>query len=231
VYLALDTDAFTIASTDGSRSDLEYEGDAYPLEALSRELAERYGWTDPPARVLFIMARPGVPEPIAGRALTVAREAGFTQAVRCTGSADDESVIRDSAPPASEQGTIGLGNLGTIGEPEGDPPTTNVVPDRPDVRGSLSRAQIQAVVREHLGEVRACYERGLRARPDLEGRVVVSFIISPEGAVTSASVATSEIREARVESCIAQAIRTWRFPAPDGGGVVGVNYPFVLGPG
>jgi len=24
------------------------------------------------------------------------------------------------------------------------------------------------------------------------------------------------------------AVRRWTFPAPDGGGIVGVNYPFVL---
>jgi len=31
-----------------------------------------------------------------------------------------------------------------------------------------------------------------------------------------------------VESCIAQSVRRWSFPAPDGGGIVVVNYPFML---
>ena len=47
-------------------------------------------------------------------------------------------------------------------------------------------------------------------------------------AVQSASVTNSTISNSRVEGCISQSVRRWTFPAPDGGGVVGVNYPFVL---
>ena len=34
-----------------------------------------------------------------------------------------------------------------------------------------------------------------------------------------------------VPRCIASRMRRWRFPAPDGGGVVAVSYPFVLSSG
>jgi hypothetical protein len=33
---------------------------------------------------------------------------------------------------------------------------------------------------------------------------------------------------AKVEQCIAQSVRRWTFPAPEGGGIVVVSYPFVL---
>jgi hypothetical protein len=33
-----------------------------------------------------------------------------------------------------------------------------------------------------------------------------------------------------VEGCMVQAVRRWQFPAPDGGGLVLVSYPFVLAP-
>lgn len=143
------------------------------------------------------------------------------------------------------EGTIGLGNLGTIGHGAGGGTgsgygrgagglrgRTALVPrirtGTADVRGSLSREVIRRVIRRHINEVRFCYEQELNQRPDLSGRVLVSFIISPTGAVQSASVGSSTINNARVESCITQAVRRWTFPAPDGGGVVGVNYPFVL---
>lgn len=32
----------------------------------------------------------------------------------------------------------------------------------------------------------------------------------------------------RTEQCIVAAVRRWSFPAPDGGGVVIVTYPFAL---
>ncbi len=143
------------------------------------------------------------------------------------------------------EGTIGLGNLGTIGHGGGGGTGSGYgrgagglrgrgsrVPrirtGNADVRGSLSREVIRRVIRRHINEVRFCYEQELNARPDLEGRVQVSFIISPTGAVQSATIGSSTISNARVEGCIAQAVRRWTFPAPDGGGVVGVNYPFVL---
>lgn len=97
-----------------------------------------------------------------------------------------------------------------------------------DVHGSMSKESIRRVIQRHMNEVRFCYEEGLRKQPDLAGRVQVSFMISPSGVVTSATVADSSLHNAQVESCVAQAARRWTFPAPDGGGYVAVRYPFLL---
>ena len=82
----------------------------------------------------------------------------------------------------------------------------------------------------HINEVKICYERELAAQPTLAGRVTIKFIILGTGAVQMAAVAESTIGDANVESCIAQAVRRWRFPEPDGGGIVIVTYPFDLEP-
>lgn len=143
------------------------------------------------------------------------------------------------------EGTIGLGNLGTIGHGAGGGEGSGYgrgaggfsgraarVPrirqGTADVRGSLSKEVIKRVIRRHINEVRFCYEQELNQRPDLEGRVTIGFIISPTGAVQSANVANSTMSNQRVESCIADAVRRWTFPAPEGGGIVVVNYPFML---
>lgn len=143
------------------------------------------------------------------------------------------------------EGTIGLGNIGTIGHGAGTgsgsgygagaggfsgrrSSVPRIRTGEADVRGSLSAEVIRRVIRRHINEVRFCYEQELAQRPDLGGRVTVSFIISGTGAVQTASVANTTMNNARVEGCITQAVRRWTFPAPDGGGVVGVNYPFVL---
>jgi len=143
------------------------------------------------------------------------------------------------------EGTIGLGNLGTIGHGAGTgsgsgygsgaggfrgraASVPRIRTGEADVRGSLSREVIRRVIRRHINEVRFCYEQELAQRPDLAGRVTVSFIISATGAVQTASVANTTLNNARVEGCVAQAVRRWTFPAPDGGGAVLVNYPFVL---
>ncbi len=143
------------------------------------------------------------------------------------------------------EGTIGLGNIGTIGHGAGggdgsgygrgagrfrgrSAKVPRIRTGTADVRGSLSKEVIRRIIRRHINEVRFCYEQELNQRPDLQGRVAVKFIISPTGAVQTAAVASSSLANARVEGCIAKAVRRWTFPAPEGGGIVVVTYPFVL---
>ncbi|MCG8553872.1 MAG: TonB family protein [Proteobacteria bacterium] len=143
------------------------------------------------------------------------------------------------------EGTIGLGSVGTIGHGAGGgkgsgygrgaggfrgrrAKVPRIRTGRADVRGSLSKEVIRRIIRRHINEVRFCYEQELNMRPDLKGRVAVKFIISPTGAVQSAVVAKSSLGNARAENCIAKAVRRWTFPAPEGGGIVVVTYPFVL---
>jgi TonB family protein len=97
-----------------------------------------------------------------------------------------------------------------------------------EIRGALAKEAIRRTIQRHLNEVRFCYTEGLRSRPDLHGRVQVMFMISGSGSVQSASVADSDLRQPGVERCIAEAVRRWSFPAPEGGGYVSVRYPFVF---
>lgn len=143
-----------------------------------------------------------------------------------------------------DDGTIGLGNLGTIGHSEGStgsgygrgagglrgartrPPlvrTGNI-----DVRGGLSREIVRRVVQRHVNEVRFCYEQELNAHPELEGRVEINLVISASGAVQTSAVGSSTLLSPAVESCVVRAVRRWTFPEPDGGGIVGVTVPYVL---
>ncbi|MEZ4336716.1 MAG: AgmX/PglI C-terminal domain-containing protein [Sandaracinaceae bacterium] len=143
------------------------------------------------------------------------------------------------------EGTIGLGNLGTIGHGGGDgtgsgygrgaggfrgrlAQVPRVRTGAAEVRGSLDSNVIRRVIRRHINEVRFCYEQQLNQQPGLAGRVTVSFVIGPTGTVQTASVAQTTLNNAIVEQCIAQAVRRWTFPAPQGGGIVAVNYPFDL---
>ncbi len=143
------------------------------------------------------------------------------------------------------EGTYGVGNLGTIGGGRGGTGggygkgagslggrsgggAPQVRAGVAAVTGSLSKEVIRRVVNQHKAEIKFCYERELNKQPDLEGRVVVAFVISPSGAVMSAQVSDSTLRNAGVESCLAGKVKTWSFPSPDGGGVVSVSYPFVF---
>lgn len=96
------------------------------------------------------------------------------------------------------------------------------------VAGGLSKESIRRVIHRNLNQVRSCYEQALQARPDLQGRVAVQFIIDATGAVKVATVASSDLKNNTVEACITGAVRRWTFGQPEGGGIVSVTYPFVL---
>lgn len=136
-------------------------------------------------------------------------------------------------------GTIGVGNMGTVGA-AGVGRTGNLqrrtgaVPKMTagaiESRGSLDKELIRRVVRRNESQVRFCYEQALHSNPDLRGRVEIRFLIAPTGAVQSSVVAKSEVGN-QVGNCIAQAVRRWTFPAPEGGGIVSVTYPWTFSSG
>ncbi len=91
---------------------------------------------------------------------------------------------------------------------------------------------IRQVVRDNIAQVRSCYNAGLELEPDLEGRVLVQFVISPAGTVRAAVVAQTSLPSEHhtVADCIADAVSGWTFPVPPGSGNAIVSYPFLLAP-
>ena len=98
------------------------------------------------------------------------------------------------------------------------------------VRGGLDKEIVRRVVRQHLNEVRYCYEQALVRQPSLAGRVVTQFTIANTGKVLVSVLQSSTLGAPPVESCIVTATRRWLYPAPSGGGIVTVTYPFQLAP-
>jgi hypothetical protein len=147
-------------------------------------------------------------------------------------------------------GTIGLGDLNTLGRGcrgyncgNGSPSYGKFVKNLKDrrskgpgvriatgalVKGTLSKDQIRRVVHRNIGQIKHCYEKGLFERPDLEGRVSIKFTIDGLGGVRHSVVSNSSLAHRSTEMCIANAVRRWTFPQPEGGGIVIVSYPFQL---
>jgi len=96
------------------------------------------------------------------------------------------------------------------------------------ITGHLDREIIRRTIRRQINRVKAAYERQLKARPDLAGKLVVRITIDEKGAVTDAAVASSDMGCPELEREVVAVVRTWTFPAAAGGGVVVVNYPFIF---
>ena len=89
---------------------------------------------------------------------------------------------------------------------------------------------IRTIIRQHLDEVKGCYEPELTKQRDLFGKIMVQFTIAHSGEVIASVRQSSTLGNPRVEDCIVKATRRWRFPIPPNGGIVIVSYPFVLMP-
>lgn len=120
---------------------------------------------------------------------------------------------------------------GSVGRLGGTHKSTSPVlrPGVTQISGRLPADVIQRIVRQNYGRFRNCYEMGLRANPNLEGRVSARFVIGRDGAVSNVS-AGGDLPDAQVKSCVASAFYGLSFPSPENG-IVTVNYPIMLTPG
>ena len=140
--------------------------------------------------------------------------------------------------------SVGLGALGTHGRGGGGDGTgygegaaglgakadrdINISAGSPIIMGSLDKEIIRRVIKQHLAQIRYCYEKELVRAPGLFGKVGTQFTIAANGLVQAASVTETTLKNSEVERCITAKIRTWKFPKPKGGGVVIVKYPFIF---
>ncbi len=73
---------------------------------------------------------------------------------------------------------------------------------------------VAAVVQAHQPEVTACYEQRLAEGKDVQGQVVVSFVIGKDGLPGKPRVKRSTLGDKDVEACVLRAVRGWIFPRP-----------------
>jgi len=130
-----------------------------------------------------------------------------------------------AAPAPSKPAAPALAPFPETPKAVANPPatTTAATPAPGGPGGRLDRAKTEALVKSHMSEVKRCYKWG--SEPQTNGRVTLRIAVSLTGAVTSAKVESSTLRSSAAESCIVEAVRSWKFPAPVGGPAVAL-YPF-----
>jgi hypothetical protein len=98
-------------------------------------------------------------------------------------------------------------------------------------RGKLPKGVVDEKLKSAGPAIQACYERGLKAKPDLQGDVDIDFVVAPDGKVAHASAAEGDtaLAHAPTVDCILAEIRKLTFPEPSGGRVF-LNYPLHLEP-
>lgn len=92
--------------------------------------------------------------------------------------------------------------------------------------GTIDRNAVLRVIQNHKSVIRRCYERELRFKTSLSGRLVIKFEIGEKGKVLSAKVDDSSINNKGVETCLTNELITWQFPEPPANSVAEVLFPF-----
>lgn len=161
-----------------------------------------------------------------------------TDGDEASASDSDEAGMGKARTGESEtrEGGIGLGNIGTIGIGGtgsgqgfgiGSGRLGRATQGAMNVNGPLDKEIIRRMIRREIGAIRACYERELLKQPKLQGRLVVRFVIEPDGSVSEARAETS--LDPNVDTCVLARFQRMTFPKPDGGSVV-VRYPVIFQP-
>jgi hypothetical protein len=84
------------------------------------------------------------------------------------------------------------------------------------MEGNVSPEQVAKVVRQNSGGLRACYEKALKRKPDLQyvSTMTARFSIKNSGAAESVSFAPHADPE--MEKCMAGMMEKWKFPTFQG---------------
>lgn len=105
-------------------------------------------------------------------------------------------------------------------------------PPGPSSETGRKREDVQAVIQAHRDEARACYDKGVKEHPGIEGNLDVKWTVDPEGNVTNAEVdpSKSQILEPSVGNCVIDVIKKIKFNASSKGFETKMHYPFNFHP-
>ncbi len=75
--------------------------------------------------------------------------------------------------------------------------------------GGRSQDAVAEIVARHTAAIQSCYQSEVRRTPELKGKIVVRFVITPQGTVESATIISSTLNNPRVEKCVISRILRW----------------------
>lgn len=130
------------------------------------------------------------------------------------------------------EGTIGLGDLGTIDHGRGAAPDIDRRPapsariGRTTATGALDPEIVRRIVRARFGQVQHCHATFRSAGDGREITIVLRLQVAPGGTVDVATVTGGG--DQSLHGCVSQAARRWRFPGATG--PTTVDQPYALSP-
>jgi hypothetical protein len=89
--------------------------------------------------------------------------------------------------------------------------------------GDIDKNLVKTTVKSNMAKLRVCYEKALLAYPGIEGKCVCTFKVAIDGSVREAKASGVH---PDVEACVAEVVRSFKFPTSTA--EVEVQYPFTF---
>lgn len=125
-----------------------------------------------------------------------------------------------SADPPLEIGSGSEPDLGGIRGPRGPVVGGYSEGDTTDATGTMSDpTAFTFVYRFHRAQIGACHESVTRSGQSVVGRIRVRMRLGTNGHVVRTTILENTTRNAPLAQCVQDRIRSWAYPAPEGGEV------------
>lgn len=95
--------------------------------------------------------------------------------------------------------------------------------------GNIPKELVERFINQHKFQLQICYEQSLRRNDGATGTMEWKWTISPRGKVSGLELASSSLKDKKLESCIKAKMKNWQFPNPENGSVE-ISYPFIFSP-
>jgi hypothetical protein len=105
---------------------------------------------------------------------------------------------------------------------------SNDTSETPITAQGIDKEQIRRTIRDHIVPIRHCYEKELKRKPSLAGKLVMEWDIGDLGKVTR--VASRKPFDPGVDECVAGVIKGILFETPPKGTTGNVIFPFEFSP-
>lgn len=132
------------------------------------------------------------------------------------------SASESSGSPPPELGSADPGL-----QPRGPRRSGYTLGEETDATGTMDPAVFSYVYRHYRSQIAACHSTVARGR-EVVGTMRVRVRLGEDGRVRRTRVVSDTTNEPALETCVQNAIQTWRYPRPEGGEVE-FEYSFGFG--
>jgi hypothetical protein len=140
-----------------------------------------------------------------------------------------KSVATDSKPKVDSGAAAAAVTSALRDAPPGEEETLSDADLKKQAEARIDADGVRFVVKSHLSQVHACYERSFKESSP-GGRVEIGFAIAGDGSARRVRTESNSTGSESLANCLEARVKSWEFPRPIGGEYE-LIYPFVFAQG